>query len=136
MLLTNCFQQRKFERDRVDLITTARYNIFIPLSYFISQLINYQNTHRVGAVTPEHVLYTVKNAEGEIEQRKIPTNFVLWSTGISMNPFTQRLTDILPNQVHKKAVEVDAHLRVKGAPLGDIYAIGDCSTVRRSIFSV
>lgn len=35
-----------------------------------------------------------------------------------------------PNQVHKKAIEVDAHLRVKGAPVGDVYAIGDASTVR------
>lgn len=34
-----------------------------------------------------------------------------------------------PNQVHKKAIEVDAHLRVKGAPTGTVYAIGDASTV-------
>ena len=47
-----------------------------------------------------------------------------------MNPFTQRVSDLLPNQVHKKAIVVDAHLRVKGAPLGEVYAIGDCATVR------
>ena len=35
----------------------------------------------------------------------------------------------LPNQFHKKAVEVDNHLRVTGAPQGTIYAIGDASTV-------
>jgi len=46
-----------------------------------------------------------------------------------MNPFTARVSNLLPNQAHKKAIEVDAHLRVKGAPLGDIYAIGDCATV-------
>ena len=46
-----------------------------------------------------------------------------------MNPFTSRVSSLLPNQVHKKAIEVDAHLRVKGAPLGDVYAIGDCATV-------
>jgi NADH dehydrogenase len=46
-----------------------------------------------------------------------------------MNPFTERVSNLLPNQVHKKAIEVDAHLRVKGAPLGEIYAIGDCATV-------
>jgi NADH dehydrogenase FAD-containing subunit len=33
-------------------------------------------------------------------------------------------------QVHKKAIEVDAHLRVRGAPLGTVYAVGDCATVR------
>lgn len=26
----------------------------------------------------------------------------LRSTGIAMNPFTQRVSDLLPNQVHKK----------------------------------
>jgi NADH dehydrogenase len=50
-----------------------------------------------------------------------------------MNPFTRRVSALLPNQVHKKAIEVDAHLRVKGAPLGDVYAIGDCATVRLSM---
>ena len=46
-----------------------------------------------------------------------------------MNPFAERVTSLLPNQVHKKAIETDAQLRVKGAPLGDVYAIGDCATV-------
>jgi len=83
----------------------------------------------VASVTPTHVLYTVQNAEGKTEQHSIPTHFVLWSTGIAMNPFTARLTSLLPNQVHKKAIEVDSHLRVLGAPKGEVYAIGDCSTV-------
>jgi len=60
---------------------------------------------------------------------------VLWSTGISMNPFAARVSSLLPNQVHKKAIEVDAHLRVKGAPLGDVYAIGDCATIETSLVS-
>jgi len=47
-----------------------------------------------------------------------------------MNPFAARVTSLLPNQVHKKAIEVDSHLRVKGAPAGTVYAIGDCATVR------
>lgn len=83
----------------------------------------------MASVTPTHVLYTVQNAEGKTEQHSIPTHFVLWSTGIAMNPFTARVTSLLPNQVHKKAIEVDSHLRVLGAPKGEIYAIGDCSTV-------
>ncbi|CAA7271511.1 unnamed protein product [Cyclocybe aegerita] len=107
------FAEDKFKRDQVDLITLAR----------------------VAAVTPTHVLYTVKNAEGKTEQHSIPTNFVLWSTGIAMNPFTARVSSLLPNQVHKKAIEVDAHLRVKGAPLGEVYAVGDCSTIETSLLS-
>ncbi len=60
----------------------------------------------------------------------MPANFVLWSTGIAMNPFSERVSSLLPNQVHFKAIETDAHLRVKGAPLGTVYAVGDASVVR------
>jgi NADH dehydrogenase FAD-containing subunit len=48
----------------------------------------------------------------------------------AMNPFTKRLVELLPNQFHAKAVEVDSHLRVEGAPSGTVYAIGDAATVR------
>jgi hypothetical protein len=87
------------------------------------------SSYSVASVTPDSVIYTTKNADGTTEQHSISTNFVLWSTGIAMNPFTKRICQILPNQSHKKAIEVDGHLRVNGAPLGDVYAIGDCSTV-------
>lgn len=99
--------QDKFRRDKVDLITSAR----------------------VRAVHRDHVVYTLRSPDGTIAEHEIPSNFVLWSTGIAMNPLTKRISDLLPNQVHKKAIEVDAHLRVKGAPLGEVYAIGDCATV-------
>jgi len=106
------YAEKKFRRDHVDLITSAR----------------------VAEVTPEKVIYSVRNPETrEITQYEIPTNFVLWSTGIAMNPFTARVSNLLPNQVHRKAIEVDAHLRVKGAPLGTMYAIGDCATIETSV---
>ncbi|KAF9053069.1 hypothetical protein BJ165DRAFT_1445289 [Panaeolus papilionaceus] len=105
------FAEDKFKRDKVNIITSSR----------------------VAGVTPTQVLYTTKNAKGETEQHSIPTNFVLWSTGIAMNPFTRRVTDLLPNQVHKKAIEVDAHLRVNGAPAGEVYAVGDCATIETSL---
>ncbi|KAH9966845.1 mitochondrial NADH dehydrogenase [Russula dissimulans] len=99
------FAELKFKREGVKLITSAR----------------------VGEVRPDHVVYTTKDpGSGKIVEHTIPTNFVLWSTGISMNPFTA---------LHKKAIEVDAHLRVKGAPLGDVYAIGDCATIETSLVS-
>lgn len=50
-----------------------------------------------------------------------------------MNPFVARVSSLLPNQVHKKAIEVDAHLRVKGAPSGEVYCIGDASTIETSV---
>ncbi|KAI0053855.1 mitochondrial NADH dehydrogenase [Auriscalpium vulgare] len=108
------YAEEKFRRDEVDLITSAR----------------------VVAVHPDRVVYSVQDPEtGKVVNHSVPTNFVLWSTGIAMNPFTARVSDLLPNQVHKKAIEVDAQLRVKGAPLGDVYAIGDCSTIETSVVS-
>ena len=84
-------------------------------------------------IFPDKVVYTTKGEGGKLVEHEIPTNFVLWSTGIAMNPFTRRVSNLLPNQVHFKAIEVDAHLRVKGAPLGTVYAIGDASTVSRTV---
>ena len=78
------------------------------------------------------VIFTTKGEDKSLVEKEIPSNFVLWSTGIAMNPFTQRVSALLPNQVHFKAIEVDAHLRVKGAPLGTVYAVGDASVVRYS----
>ncbi|ETW86117.1 hypothetical protein HETIRDRAFT_471436 [Heterobasidion irregulare TC 32-1] len=108
------YAEKKFQRDNVDLITSAR----------------------VAEVHPTHVVYSVRDpSTGEVVKHEIPSNFVLWSTGIAMNPFTARVSSLLPNQVHKKAIEVDAHLRVKGAPLGEVYAIGDCATIETSVVS-
>jgi len=63
----------------------------------------------------------------------LPAGFVLWSTGIAMNPFVRRLVEVLPNQYNKKAIQVDDHLRVKGAPLGTVYAIGDAATIETNL---
>ncbi|KAG6814599.1 hypothetical protein H0H92_000128 [Tricholoma furcatifolium] len=102
---------KKFKRDGVNLITSAR----------------------VAEVGKDSVTYTTKEEDGKTIAHTIPTNFVLWSTGIAMNPFTKRVSELLPNQVHKKAIVVDAHLRVMGAPQGEIYCIGDSSTIETSL---
>ncbi|TFK54717.1 mitochondrial NADH dehydrogenase [Heliocybe sulcata] len=105
------YAEAKFSRDGVNVITNAR----------------------VKEVHPDKVIFTQKNPDGSLNTLEVPANFVLWSTGIAMNPFTQRVSNLLPNQVHKKAIEVDAQLRVKGAPAGEVYAIGDCATIETSI---
>ncbi|TFK76244.1 mitochondrial NADH dehydrogenase [Pluteus cervinus] len=107
------YAEEKFKRDNLDLVTNAR----------------------VQSVSPTEVAFTTRDSSGKTTTQTIPTNFVLWSTGIAMNPFTRRVSSLLPNQVNKKAIEVDSYLRVKGAPLGEIYAIGDCATLETSILS-
>lgn len=106
------YAEEKFARDEVDIITNAR----------------------VKRVEPDRVIYTKKDKQtGELKEFEVPSGFTLWSTGIAMSPFTKRLTELLPNQSHLKALQVDSHLRVKGAPLGSIYALGDASTIDNSI---
>ncbi|EJD05702.1 nucleotide-binding domain-containing protein [Fomitiporia mediterranea MF3/22] len=104
------YAENKFNRDGVNVITNAR----------------------VKEIQRDRVIYTIKDGNKLVE-REMPSNFVLWSTGIAMNPFTRRVSSLLPNQVHFKAIEVDAQLRVKGAPLGTVYAIGDASVLETNI---
>ncbi|MBW0486310.1 hypothetical protein O181_026025 [Austropuccinia psidii MF-1] len=85
---------------------------------------------RVKEITPTSVTYATK---ADKREHIIPAGFVLWSTGIAMNPLTRKLASYLPNQYHKHALEVDSHLRVKGAPLGTVYAIGDASTIETNL---
>lgn len=101
---------------------------------FLREDMNVIVNSRVKEVAKDRVIYTAKDtATGKMVEKSIPTNFVLWSTGIAMNPFTKRVSDLLPNQVHKRAIEVDAYLRVKGAPLGTVYALGDAATIETSV---
>lgn len=102
------FAEKRFKRNEIDMILNAR----------------------VKEVTPETVVYTQRDpATGNVTEHTIPSGFTLWSTGIGMNPFTVQVARRLPNQYHKRALEVDSHLRVLGAPLGTVYALGDCATI-------
>lgn len=89
---------------------------------------------RVKQILPDRVIFNQKNDDGTVEVKEVPFGLCLWSTGIGLNDLTKQLSDDLkPFQKNRRALETDSHLRVIGAPLGDIYAIGDCSTVRTDI---
>ncbi|KLO10430.1 nucleotide-binding domain-containing protein [Schizopora paradoxa] len=105
------YAEARFKRDDVNVITNAR----------------------VKEITKDGIIYTSKGSDKTLEDQFIPANFVLWSTGIAMSPFSHRVSTLLPNQVHFKAIETDAHLRVKGAPLGTVYAVGDASVLETNI---
>lgn len=106
------YAEERFRRNEIDMILNAR----------------------VKEVTPEKVVYTTKDpATGKMSEHEVDSGFTLWSTGIAMNPLTQRIASLLPNQYHKHALEVDSHLRVLGAPLGTVYALGDCATIETNL---
>lgn len=67
------FAEDKFRREGVQVVTNAR----------------------VASVHPDKVVYTVKRPNGGVDEHTIPTNFVLWSTGIAMNPFTAKVSSLL-----------------------------------------
>lgn len=99
------------------------------------------------------MIYTLKGEkdnQGKPVEHSIPAKFVLWSTGIAMNPFTATVAARLPDQYHQHALEVcslppslgeadddevDSHLRVLGAPLGTLYALGDAATIETNLLN-
>ncbi|KAI8819689.1 uncharacterized protein EV422DRAFT_533942 [Fimicolochytrium jonesii] len=83
---------------------------------------------RVTKVDPGVLTFRAKNAKpGEKDTFDIPFGICVWSTGIGLNDFTKRLVDKLTAQDHKRAIEVDSRLRVKGTE--GVYALGDCATI-------
>ncbi|WVQ79734.1 hypothetical protein IAT38_001834 [Cryptococcus sp. DSM 104549] len=91
---------------------------------------------RVQEVQEDKVILSIKNPKDKDAKPKIEeieAGFVLWSTGIAMQPFTKRLVELLPNQFHSKAVQTDGFLRVRGAPNGTVYAMGDSATVQTQL---
>jgi len=106
------YAEKKFLKDGIDLVINSR----------------------VKEVTPTSITYTEKDpATGKKTDHTIPSGLTLWSTGIAMNPLTRLIAQSLPNQYHNHALEVDSQLRVRGAPLGTLYAIGDAATVETNL---
>lgn len=106
------FAEKRFDTDQVDVLVNSR----------------------VKEVRPDKILFTQKGESGETVVKEIPMGFCLWSTGVSQTEFSQKIAAKLGSaQTNKHALETDSHLRLAGTPLGDVYAVGDCSTVQNNI---
>lgn len=104
------YAEGRFTRDGVEVLTNAR----------------------VKEVKKDKVLFS-QVEDGKTVVKEIPTGFCLWSTGVARAQICETLSNKLEGQNNKHALETDSHLRVIGAPLGDVYAIGDCSTVQNNV---
>lgn len=100
---------------------------------FAHDSVDVQTNSRVQEVQHDKILFTQKDENGKTVTKEIPMAFCLWSTGVSQTEFCQRLAAKLEGQNNKHALETDSHLRLSGTPLGDVYAIGDCSTVQNNV---
>ncbi|KAL4885305.1 hypothetical protein BJY04DRAFT_145686 [Aspergillus karnatakaensis] len=104
------FAESRFARDDVDVLTNAR----------------------VKEVREDRVVFS-QMEDGKEVIKEIPMGFCLWSTGVARAELCKKISDKLEAQNNKHALETDTHLRLIGAPLGDVYAMGDCSTVQNNI---
>ncbi|GMM33774.1 hypothetical protein DASC09_010990 [Saccharomycopsis crataegensis] len=108
------YATKRFQKDSIDVLTNSR----------------------VQEILPNEVIFKQTDPKtGETEYKRLPFGLCLWSTGVAQNPLARQIVEDLgePFQGNKRAIETDSHLRVIGAPLGDVYAIGDCSTVRTDL---
>ncbi|KAG2177772.1 hypothetical protein INT43_003019 [Umbelopsis isabellina] len=105
----SAYAEKKFERENLNVVVNAR----------------------VERINENTVAYSIKNkADSENPTRhEIPYGFCLWSTGISMTPFAENISQKLEAQKHSRALITDGNLRLKGIPDGSVYAIGDCATI-------
>ncbi|RYC56526.1 hypothetical protein CHU98_g9686 [Xylaria longipes] len=105
------YAEERFARDQIGVLTNAR----------------------VKEVQPDKIIFTQKAEDGSVITKELPMGFCLWSTGVSQAEICQRIAAKLgPAQNNRHALETDTHLRLNGTPLGDVYAIGDCSTVQNN----
>ncbi|CAH0058602.1 unnamed protein product [Clonostachys solani] len=106
------YAEERFSRDQVDVLTNSR----------------------VKEVKEDKIIFSQKLEDGSVVTKELPTGFCLWSTGVSPTAFSTTLAKKLGDaQTNRHALETDTHLRLNGAPLGDVYAIGDCSTVQNNV---
>jgi len=105
------YAEARFEHDKVEVLTNSR----------------------VKEVQEDKILFTQKDENGETITKELPMGFCLWSTGVSQTNFCKRIADKIDVQTNRHALETDTHLRLNGAPLGSVYAIGDCSTVQNNV---
>ncbi|MCJ1405266.1 hypothetical protein MMC11_008493 [Xylographa trunciseda] len=101
------YAEARFAHDQVEVLTNSR----------------------VKEVRPDKILFTQKDENGQTNGLGLE----LIKTTTAQTDFCKRISDSIPVQTNKHALETDSHLRLNGTPLGSVYAIGDCATVQNNI---
>lgn len=105
------YAEERFAHDQVEVLTNSR----------------------VKEVQSDKIIFT-QVQDGKVVTKELPMGFCLWSTGVAQTELCKKIASKLgDNQPNRHALETDTHLRLIGAPLGDVYAIGDCSTVQNNV---
>jgi NADH:ubiquinone reductase (H+-translocating) len=105
------FAEQRFAHDQVGVLTNSR----------------------VKEVCSDKIVFT-QMEDGKPVTKELPMGFCLWSTGVAQTELCKTIaTQLGDSQNNRHALETDSHLRLVGTPLGDVYAIGDCSTVQNNV---
>ncbi|KIY03822.1 uncharacterized protein Z520_00513 [Fonsecaea multimorphosa CBS 102226] len=105
------YAEKRFEHDHVEVLTNAR----------------------VKEVKPDRIIFS-QMEDGKPVTKELPMGFCLWSTGVAQTELSRKIAQKLGEfQNNRHALETDSHLRLQGAPLGEVYAIGDCATVQNNV---
>lgn len=101
---------------------------------FMHDGIDLQTNARVQEVGAEQVYFTKVDEHGNKQIFSIPSGLTLWTTGVGLSRFVKCVMERLGEHQHnRRALETDSQLRVIGTKKGEVYAIGDCATVRQSL---
>ncbi|KAH0844397.1 hypothetical protein AYO21_00866 [Fonsecaea monophora] len=105
------YAEKRFEHDHVEVLTNSR----------------------VKEVKPDRIIFS-QMEDGNPVTKELPMGFCLWSTGVAQTELSRKIAQKLGDfQNNRHALETDTHLRLQGAPLGEVYAIGDCATVQNNV---
>jgi NADH:ubiquinone reductase (non-electrogenic) len=108
------------------------------LTMFKKDVAQHVEAHLVDMGVELRLNAMVKEAEPEKVHLKLKDGTVhtldygmlLWVGGVCMRPFTKEICDKIgkeKGQSDRRGLVVDECLRVKGTPLGEVFAIGDCA---------
>lgn len=100
-------------------------------SLFARHGIDILKNARVVAIKRDAIQYEEKGSDllNKVSLSEIPYGICVWATGIRMVPLIDKLSQLIPEQVHNHALIVDDWLRIRGVPAKNLFALGDCATV-------
>jgi len=95
-------------------------------SHLVNQGVEVRLNAMVKEAEPDKVHLKLK--DGTIQS--LDYGMLLWVGGVCMRPFTQQVADQIgkeEGQTDRRGLVVDGSMRVKGTPLGEVFALGDCA---------
>ncbi|CAI5495354.1 unnamed protein product [Closterium sp. Naga37s-1] len=146
------FAARKFQRDGITVHTHARVTAVTPRALHVRETSSRGSSSSDGSGSGGHSSSSSAksssvsssseksssgNSSGSTQgsrEREVPYGVVVWATGITAHPLVVQLREQL-GQHHKRALEVDEWMAVRGAEAGSMWALGDCAAIHHRPFT-